>query len=258
MSNESPVCHECGSLLYFPWPLEAPIDLEDATLLTAEQMGTVGLICPLETCSSHRNRQDFLVVGEPNGEIPRQQQEEQQHDQQFINPQLLLRDGEASQPGGDEPQILNNEAPQPPVLNNVPQGPVERETPCRKCYQNGTHCRDDQVTDNTCRICRSAGRKCQKSLFQAKPAGFWKNRVVHEDSSPVTVEASRIKNGELEYLVKNVHQNYRTWLAAGSCTEFPWALKKFHLEFPNMAGPPDWLFESEEDNFFEDYFFPKA
>lgn len=131
------------------------------------------------------------------------------------------------------------------------------QAPCRKCFQQGTKCHRKPGSDS-CERCEKYQNRCNSCLTDAKPRSRsrWSRCIVFDYSSPCTISASRIvhnffEGDKLEYYAGFVSKGRRAaWRAAEELKAYPWILKKFHYDNPQMPGPPDWLGEEDGDAFF--------
>lgn len=262
MENPALICDECGILLDVPGTIATPVDVNIACRLTAEEKYNLDIVCPSDTCPSR-------FIPKESFRIMESVHMEQSGDVQTVGPRENM--------GGQQPQLSNNDLQQQKqqeededfektlqleleLFLNDPLQEIDGklvhqgQNPCRGCYQRGLHC----VKLPGSEICTSCQphRKCHRSLVGAKPVGLWSKKIVLDYSAPLFINASRVWEGPdggdmLEYRVKYPFRFGRTrWVAAEDLREYTWILKKFHHDMPSMPGPPNWLVEEEDDEFF--------
>lgn len=243
MARSDVVCDECGTLLYCdPSPVTDAADVTPKTQrLTKEQCTGLGIVCSSDKCSP---KPIVLVPAETlesveqemlsGGEFPPQEQQEQDLEGK-LERELGLLDS--------LPQVIDGK----PVYTG--------ENPCRRCYNKGYRCSWEEGSDS-CSACVRHNDPCRKSLVGIKPAAVWQKWTVVDYSSPCIVHASRLRsrmygNEVLEYQVKWIFKTgHCCWEEAETMKKYPWILKKFHHDNPNMPGPPEWLAAEEDDDFF--------
>lgn len=231
MASPAPICDECGTVFNVPGTIATPVEADNAHRLTAEQKYNLNIVCPSEP--------EIMGAQQPqlsNNDVTQQQQQEDEDFEKTLQLELELF-------LSDPLQEIDGKL--------VHQG----QNPCRYCYQRGSHCVKLPGSDS-CTSCQYRRRNCHKSLVGAKPRGHWVNRIVLHYSAPLFINASRVWDGPdggdiIEYRVKYPFKFGRTkWVAAEDLKEYVWILKKFHHDMPNMPGPPEWLIEEEDDEFF--------
>lgn len=275
MASQPLICHECGTLLYLPYPFTTPVNVDNALHLTAEPKIVAGIVCTSHACPSQVSLQETPgIMEDVQMEQPLEQPgglqtvnprdimsvhsrlQQQQHQQQDLEQLQSLQQLEQLEPElepeleGEVEQLLSNFA------QEIDGKPVHQGVnPCRRCYQTGLNCRRGLGSDS-CPKCQSCKILCNKSLAGAKPKGRWKNVIVLDYADPVTINASRVRDGPdggdvLEYHTKWAFKAQRaSWEAAENLIDYPWILKKFHHDNPRMPGPADWLVEEKDDEFF--------
>lgn len=262
MANPALVCDECGILLYFPSTNTGAPDTTNARRLTAKQKSDLNILCCI-TCPSRLIIQDSGIMEDVQMEQP----SEQSGDVQTLDPSGIT--------GGLELPLSNNgELQQPPQEehhsnNSLELGDFPQEidgkpiytgrNPCRRCFQSGIVNCSIVPGSEKCAKCHSGGRSCHKSLAGARPTGMWEKVTVLDYSPPFILVASRTRrlhDPEEEMLEYYVNYAYKgggpAWRSGESeiLKAYPGALKKFHRENPDMPGPPSWLVEEEDDDFF--------
>lgn len=203
------LCHKCGSLLCISGTT-APIDVDKARHLTAEEKDSINIVCTSEKCPSR------LVLN--LNEILRSMenvQTEQSGDLRTVDSQEIM--------GGQGPRLSNNDSQQPQQqqeqdedddlektlqlelelflndpLQEVDGKPVHQgQNPCRLCYQRGLRCRRVPGS-NSCITCQINKRDCKVSLVGAKPKWVWANRQYSTTLLPLllTLHESRASRTE--------------------------------------------------------------
>lgn len=266
MASPDLICDECGTLLYTPGSTSTPVDIANTSRLTAKQKSDLNIVCSSNTCPSRSVPEGFAGTVE---DIQMEERLEQLGDSGTIDPRIIMGDQQPQLPNYDqvpqqdqhhEQQGVNNELElqlqslfQPPQRvdgKHVHKG----VNPCRFCYRNAMYCHWAPGADS-CTQCQSK-RICNKYLGGAQPEGHWKKWSIENYAAPFTINASRIrklrKGGDiLEYNVKYAAKGGKArWELAENLKDFPWMLKKFHHDMPQMPGPEDWLVEEEGDDFF--------
>lgn len=195
-------------------------------------------------------------------DVQREQSSEQPGAVQTVDPREVM--------GGQKPQLPDNRELQQQQeedhfknaleLSDLPEEidgkPIHKgQNPCRKCYQTGRSCNKAHGSD-TCTTCSGLGRICHQSLAGAKPYGRWEKVAVLDYSAPISIKASRIilyaEEKLLEYEVKYAYKpRAGNWESAEAAIlkAYPWVLKKFHHDNPDIP-PPEWLVKYEDDDFF--------